>query len=346
MAKQQTERSVGFKVKTPSGIEIEYQEEPKRLYRAKAPDGEWQENISVTTALQILEKPALKWWGMQVGIKGVIALVDRGLVGIGHTPEGVPSLFVPGLVETEPGTVVPGWKYASTDTDPVKPQKSPAIEDLLTAEKLTVNHVRDAAADRGNLVHRALESWLEDRTLPIPDLYPEAERGYVVGLLKFLTDIGEVKTANSEIAVASIVDGFAGRYDMDAVFKKVSLVEENTRTTPTGIVRSEKRLELPAGRYLLDLKTSRGVYLEHKLQLEAYEGARLECGYPPTKARICVRVDADGTYEAKRSTATYDQFLAVLGAYNAIDALKASEKAAKDSGEVQGFDNDGIEVEA
>jgi hypothetical protein len=40
----------------------------------KYPDEGWVDVPSVTTALGILEKPALPWWGMKVGVEGVLEL--------------------------------------------------------------------------------------------------------------------------------------------------------------------------------------------------------------------------------------------------------------------------------
>jgi hypothetical protein len=329
MAAAKTQRSSGTLTQTPSGIEVAYQEKPKRGYRVRAPlavtsaidskdqdeYGPWQDVVSVTTALNVIHKPALTWWGMQIGIDGVVALVDRGLMQVCQTQEG--GLALATLRLNDQGKRA--WLAASGDRK--------FTEDLLTQEKLTTNHVRDKAGDRGNSVHAALENWLADRTIPVPELYPEHEQGYIRGLLKFLTDIGEVKTADAEITVASVRDGFAGRYDMSAVLKKCNLVQSPYWETPTGQPREEVRYDLPAGRYLFDLKTSKGVYETHLLQLEAYEAASVECGYPATKARICVRVSPDGTYSAVKSNATYDQFLAVLGCYKAMEQLKKTEAA-------------------
>jgi hypothetical protein len=38
----------------------------------------WREVPSVTTVLGILDKPGLPWWGMKIGVEGVLELVRRG----------------------------------------------------------------------------------------------------------------------------------------------------------------------------------------------------------------------------------------------------------------------------
>lgn len=317
------ERSVAFTATTPSGIEIQFEAEPKRLYRIRPSsegidvEPEWREVVSVTTALEILDKPALPWWGMRVGVEGMIELVKRGMVVLTQTPEGEPALAAPeGWVpegaaakDCDPLGFGAVWQYARSDL----------IEPILTNQRLTVNHVKSEAGDRGTNVHTALEGWIKDRTVPEPSFFPAEQQGYVRGLRAFLEDLGEVKTAEAEVMVGSVEHGFAGRYDLEAVMYKANLVTKVA--SPTGKV-PEERIVVD-GRTLIDLKTSKGVYVSHFLQLAAYEGARLECGYQPTKQQMVVRVGADGTYEVKVSPCVFDDYLAVLYVYGVLQDIKS-----------------------
>lgn len=237
---------------------------------------------SVTTVLDVLHKGALTWWGMRIGVQGVCKLVERNLMPSEwwHTPEDV--------------------------------------EALLTSHKLTVNHVRDQAGDRGTSVHRALEDWADARVIPDPDKYPDNERGYVEGVLKFTQDV-RAERLLSEVMVGSAEHAYAGRYDLRAKIQDSELVTS---------IKRDKREKFPAGTYLLDLKTSKGVYDTHFLQLEAYEQASQECGFPATMGRLVVRVSKDGGYEVHRSPAVFGDFLTVRRVHAALENLKARKKAS------------------
>lgn len=275
---------------TPSGIEIYYQVGPKRLYRVRQPVGlsegmweytDWVDVPSASTVLQVLEKGGLSWWGMKVGVQGAVALASGGHV----------------------------------DLDDVHPdcldEVSTQVIELLKQHKLTVNHVKDKAADRGTNVHSALELYAETGTLPNPENYPENEAGYVRGLVRFLEDAQPV-VEHSELMVATEL--FAGRFDMVASLAGEGVV----KTYPK---RADKCEEV-SGRWLLDLKTSKGVYPSYHLQLAGYEGAMEECGYGPVDQTGVVRVTDDGRYELVKGRATFEDFLAVLDVYRIIQRLE------------------------
>lgn len=272
-------------VVTPSGIALTYEEEPKRRYTVNGEDA-----ASVTTILGCLDKPALVWWGMRVGVEGVVALArDHGVSFAGDF-------------------AVPGAPYAEE------------IIESLKAHRLTVNHVRDKGADRGKSVHSALERYILSGRLPDPLDYPVEEQGYVAGLVRFL-DHAQLEPVASEVMVGSAEHRFAGRYDLDARLRaSVTLNGKVFR----GKVREVK---LDAGLYKWDLKTSKGVYETHHFQLSGYELAAVECGYEPTDGQVVVCVSADGTYEVALNRSTPEDFLAVKGAYDAMARLKEAMKS-------------------
>jgi hypothetical protein len=286
---QPRERPEVEEVTTPSGLEIRYTDK-KHLYftREGSPNEptEWREVPSVSTILKCLDKPALPWWGMKIGVAGVLELIrEHGLR---------PELSSVEEIVGVPGT--PG---------------------LLTAHKLTVNHVRDRAGERGVTVHDALEDFYVHGDLPNPDLWPEAQRGYVTGLLAFLRDV-DFEPDATECIVASQTHGYAGRYDVRGRVTKPAEVRVIAHKDPAKDIFAT----IQSGRYLNDLKTSSGIYLEHFPQLEGYEGASVECGYEETDVRAVLHVCADGRYEFQPSRATHDDFLAVLACHNALAGLK------------------------
>lgn len=289
-----------FDGKTESG--------PRRGYQI---DGE--EAVSVTTVLGCLDKPALPWWGMKVGANGVMELVKRGFL----TPATHPIENHPTLAWMAPD----GQFYVATEEMLVK---------LLTQEKLTTNHVRDDAAVRGQNAHDAFEAWAAIGEVPDPDDYPLHERGYVQALVNFIRDAdGGFNAESQEIVVGSKEHLFAGRYDVrGSTTKEMRLVQ--SALTQKGEIRKKgpKWMTVPGGLKLLgDVKTSKGVYGSHLLQLEGYEGASIECGYDATDARFVLHLTALGVYEFKRARASYEDFLAILQTYHAVEQTEAALKA-------------------
>ena len=299
--------SVGTVEVTPSGIPVYYQSKPKRLYKIRPnlisdgsdPEGllasvrgeygageEWIEVPSVTTVLGVLDKPALVWWGQEKGIEGLIAL---------YREHGIP------------------WGELQEVAD---------VVGLLTKYKLTVNHVRDKAGDRGQAVHDALESWARHGHMPDPKIYPEEQEGYVRGLVAFLKDLPTAEPVAAEVLVASPEHGYAGRYDLRVQTSKPhDVVVRQTATR-------KRTRELLPGTLLVDLKTSKGVYPSHARQLEAYEQASIESGYGPTDGRGILLVGADGTYEFVRSWATFEDFRVVLDVWRSDQRMAEQKKSA------------------
>lgn len=273
------EREAVTEIVTPTGVTIRY--EDKRHYY-------WINGVkvdSVSKILGCLDKPALPWWGMKVGVEGVQTLLRADSLGAPLQDLGVD-----------------------------------AVVEMLTANKLTVNHVRDKAGARGTTVHDALETWANDGTLPDPDAYPDEQRGYVQGLLAFIDDAA-IQPGATEVIVGSLKHGFAGRYDLRAILADCELCTRLDKNKKTGEVKQNREI-VPGGSYLPDLKTTGGIYLEQFLQLEAYEGASVECGYSPTDYRAVLRVTSEGLYEFVRSEASYADFLAVKTCHDVVAELK------------------------
>lgn len=306
---------------TPSGLEIEYVPHPRR-YRLRKPvrlpessgaggdvhpldESEWVEVPSVSAVLGVLEKKGLPWWGQRIGIEGVLALFNAGMLR---------PLY-------EVGAQTGDRAHLTVNTTEGYVQANPdQIVELLTKQKLTVNHVRDRAGDRGTAVHDALEVWAKDGTKPDPEMFPHEERGYVVGLLAFLNDVPSAEPVAAEVMVGSLEHGFAGRYDI-----RFRTTKEHAVVVHRTPVKGPQFAKLLPGLYLGDLKTSKSLYREsHWRQLEGYEGASVECGYEPTDGRGILLVGADGSYRFGRSKATYEDFLTVLAVYRSNERIKSA----------------------
>jgi hypothetical protein len=283
--------------KAPNGTLIEYRVKP-RGYKVND-----VEVPSVTTVLDSLNKPGLKWWGMKVGVEGVLELFNR--FKLGTTIDWNDNRQY--IVLLEPKVL---QDLANAEN----------IVKLLTQEKLTVNHVLDKAGVRGINVHDALEQWAKSggEFFPTPQNYPEEERGYVEGLLKWVENESAFLPERFEVMVGSTEHGFAGRYDL-----VITINEPATFIQKKYKRKADIEIEVAPGRYLVDLKTSKGVYPEsHFRQLAAYELASVECGYPKTDGQFVLHVTADGNYEFVPSTAKAEDFLAVLEVYKSNGRLK------------------------
>jgi len=123
---------------------VEFQAEPRRRYLVNG-----QPVPSVTQILGVLDKPALVWWAMRVGVEGACQLQESG----------------------------------SLPADPEAAVKA------LTARRLTVNHVKTRAATRGTSLHDALEAYLAEGRVPMPAGFPEEDRGYVRALARAMLDL-------------------------------------------------------------------------------------------------------------------------------------------------------------
>lgn len=297
---------------TPSDIEIAFCVKPKRQYFVNG-----VAVPSVTEVLEVLDKPALPWWGMTIGVQGVDALLRL------TDEEGVPALR---FAESPEGIKfamnrLGQWDFASPND----------IVELLKVHKLTTNHVKEKASTRGLTVHDAFEAWGVTGELPDPEkldddgdpIFVGDEKGYVSALRSFLEVAGEhLETVEQEVVVASKDYGFAGRFDWlgkcTKDFKAVTKVYPKAKA---------KQILFPAGSALLDLKTSKDVYITHAAQLSAYGQGLVESGYEHPDTRAVIQVGADGRYQLRIVNVDFeDTYAKILGAYHAVKALEGGIK--------------------
>jgi len=276
----------------PNGWTITYEPKPKRRYLVNGRPVA----ASITEILKVLDKPALSWWGQCIGISGLMQLRSMGY-------------DIDGLIAGKPADLE-WYDYA-------KLFASGPLNDA----KLTTNQVRDKAGTRGKSVHDALQRYATDGLFPDPYEYPESEQGYVIALIAFLYDVPSLQPESAELMVASEEYDFAGRYDLRGRTTKPHKVV--TKVYPTA---PAKTTVIPPGRFLWDLKTSVDVFPEHSLQLGGYEGCSIECGHDPTDAQIVIQLGNDGRYQARRSRATFEDFLAIREAWLAYGRVDEALK--------------------
>lgn len=264
---------------TPSGYSIEPIETPrgKRLYRVTDADMRVIEVPSVTTILSMQDKPGLPWWGMKVGVEGMLKMLEDDIIG----------------------------HYDVTVDECVA---------KMTEHKLTVNHTLASAGDRGTRVHDAFEDWCRTGTLPPGVAGDDPDIGYLRGLRSALEAIQSYVVVDQvEIHVAS-VDGFAGRRGFAGRTDAIFTVDEGCPV-------------MMPGRYIVDLKTSSGIYTSHFRQLAAYQYAAHESGYGRSDGGYVLWVGKDGKWKLKLSPAVFTaDFLPVLMLYESEQHLKGLVK--------------------
>ena len=290
-------------ISLPSQLEVYYQDGPKRLYRVRQllqPDADafdWVEVPSMSTVTKILDKPGLVSWAEKSGASLVQELLRNEWV----SPDDVTKF----LADDPPDPRKPWWGGRH-------------LLEIGTTKKLRTFNRKDDASDRGNSVHKALEAWAMSGVLSDPDVYPEAERGYVLGLNRFLNE-SAIEPLKSEVIVASVMHRVAGRYDL--LGKIPNPVELVYHLTP----KNEKRKVFPASGEsgdILDLKTSAGVYEDHHLQVAGYKGVMIESGYDEPGRGYILRVTHDGRYELVDLAAEWLDFWWLRGLYDALRGVK------------------------
>lgn len=292
---------------TPSGIAVRFETKPYRRYFVMEDatpdrmldDKAWGKKVeSVTAILKVLDKPALPWWGMEIGIQGVLESVARGSLKVSQAG----TEYAYEIDNTAADKKSAEYIAKELGGDPAKLLDMKRIAHLLTAEKLTVNHVRDAGGKRGTNAHNAFETWCETGILPDVSAYVPEQQGYVEAIRSFVTE-ADLSTGKTEIMVGSPTHRYAGRYDWHGMYEGI-----------------------PS---LLDVKTSKFVGVSHMLQQAGYEGARRECGYRPTERQGIVHAKPDGTWEVVWDTdlavdgkpVTFEDFLAVLATHRICKRL-------------------------
>jgi hypothetical protein len=133
---------------TPAGIEIRFED------GLPGPDGKskrrcyWvngQKLPSVTTVLNVLDKPGLKFWGEKIGVAGAIALAKEGKL----------------------------------------PLNVPAALSAMQARDLRIFQSSDKAASRGTLAHEDLLAVVTGEKPADLDAVPRDQRGFLRGVAAF-----------------------------------------------------------------------------------------------------------------------------------------------------------------
>jgi hypothetical protein len=166
------------------------------------------------------------------------------------------------------------------------------------------------AADRGTLVHRALDAYAAGEDHVVPKEKPL--RAQYDGALQFLRDF-QVETHHTEVTIFSRKHGYAGTTDVVGGVVIPDSIDLNDFMNP------RKR----TGTAVIDYKTGKAIYGDAVIQANAYafgdfiaDGASgQELSLPMVDFLIIVRPKRRGGYEAKvyePSAAVHAVFLAAM----------------------------------
>lgn len=177
----------------------------------------------------------------------------------------------------------------------------------LEREGLDWREVRDEAGERGTSAHSIALDVLTGRQRRLSSI-EEAHRPYGQAVMRWVAD-RRPEPHLTEALVASVEHGYSGRFDFYG-----------------DVGGAAVRVDFKS---VTDWKDDRGgnrypPYAENVLQLDLYEGAAVESGYPPADYGLIVRLGPDGTYDEAPFELDPDRGLAVLGAYRAKSRADAA----------------------
>ena len=188
-----TEPSGVVEIILPSGIEVYFQAHPKRLYRIRMhPDTESVEDrderrrrlargdVVLDDHRTSSTSPASCTGARRSGVNGVQELVERGYIDLDDDEEVVGR------------------------DDPRRHEAEGAAPLAASRQGRQARHL--GAQGAGGLGDVAA-------TIVDPEVFPAEEQGYVIGVNRFIHESGFVPL-KSEVIVASLIHGFAGRFDL------------------------------------------------------------------------------------------------------------------------------------
>lgn len=180
--------------------------------------------------------------------------------------------------------------------------------------------VRAEAGERGTVSHHLLLQILTGQGASLSDLSDE-HRPYGQAGFKSVRALNP-KVFECERMVASVKHKYAGRLDLFAgIEDKTTLVDYKT-------ISKWAYEKDPETKELTD--TLWPPYDENLLQLDLYQGARIECGLEPAEQGMIVRLGPDAEFDATPVELDPDRGIAILNAYRAKQAAgRALAKASK-----------------
>ena len=268
-----SDERIRLRRQVPFGL-IEFEQDPPkdngwqhRAYFVTA-NGKRERYVSVTTFGKVLDKPPLDRWREDTGVRNAVAAERAGLL-----------------------------KDVLIDD----------VADVIRTNRMGSEAALDTAVTRGLDLHRLLENYVTEGTVPNPADHPPEHRGYVRSLVRWLlsADARGLQVESSEQLVAHPKLKYAGRYDL--------------------------RARLGGFPYLIDLKTNRHgrVWPDHHYQPVAYAMAAIECGEESPHQCLIVAVGPEG-FEEMRACCGPADVKTILDAYRRQQKLETAIKQERE----------------
>lgn len=165
----------------------------------------------------------------------------------------------------------------------------------------------DSKKDRGTLAHEDLVALAAGDPLKPLESYPVSSRKVLQGVADwFATERPEVLA--SEVMVASLAYGFAGRFDLLARLPRRDVVARVDLKSTEELPRKKSGDAKPP-------------YGENLAQLALYEVAAVESGYAASDVQAVLRVDASGAWDFHVTETDPRVGLAAVELYRALRGL-------------------------
>jgi hypothetical protein len=156
-----------------------------------------------------------------------------------------------------------------------------------------------SASNRGRRVHKVLEDYLTTGSVPNPAAFPEEDRGYLRGLIRWILK-ADPEPVEVERLVCDPKRGFAGRLDVRA------------------------RVHRMSDEFIVDLKTNRRatIYPSACVQVAGYHNADVASGARPALGGLLVAVGPDGSFaEGYAPIEAWDVWDAALNLYRELAGM-------------------------
>lgn len=170
----------GSEYATYGSFTVEYRDASHRYWLIDNVTGAREPATSVTSALQVIDKPGLRDWYERISARDAVRATREGEM---------------------------------TDIDPDRDEDGRETQKRLQELGLGAMKARDAGADRGSAVHEALLAYCTLGTIPDLEDFEDGQRGYVEGLCAWLA-VARPTPIVTECIVGSALHGFAGRFDL------------------------------------------------------------------------------------------------------------------------------------
>lgn len=180
--------------------------------------------------------------------------------------------------------------------------------------------VRAEAGERGTVSHHLLLQILTGQGASLGDLAAE-HRPYGQAGFKSVRDL-KPKVLECERMVASVQHRYAGRLDLFAEIEGIKTLLD-FKTVSKWAYEKDPETKEPTD-------TLWPPYDENLLQLDLYQGGRIECGLEPAERGMIVRLGPDASYDVTPVELDPDRGIDILRAYRSKQAArKALAKASK-----------------